>query len=106
MKDVRSSCSSSMLRGLWEDDAVHFGIWFDIDDGAAIEGIKPFHAEDVSVAFDEFSDAEGEGIRATGGAAGEYAMYFPCCGWDGFQKVAFRQMCPVEDDEVFVLLNF
>ena len=20
--------------GLWEDDAVHFGIWFDIDDGA------------------------------------------------------------------------
>ena len=76
MKDVRSSCSSSMLRGLWEDDAVHFGIWLDVDDAAAVERIESLHTEDVSLARDEFGDAEGERIRATGGAAGEYAVNF------------------------------
>ena len=106
MKDVRSSCSSSMLRGLWEDDAVHFGIWLDVDDGAAVEGIESLHAEDVSLACDEFGDAEGEGVRPAGRAAGEYAVKLPCGGWDGLEDVAFGQMCPVEYDEVFVLLDF
>ena len=65
-----------MLRGLWEDDAVYFGIWFDVDDAAAVERIEPLHAEAVSVAFNEFDDAEGERIWATGGAAGEYTVNF------------------------------
>ena len=76
MKDVRSSCSSSMLRGLWEDNAVHFGIWFDVDDAAAVERIESLHTEDVSLARDEFGDAEGEGVRPAGRAARKDAMYF------------------------------
>ena len=65
-----------MLRGLWEDDAVHFGIWLDVDDGAAVEGIESLHAEDGSLACDEFGDAEGEGVRPAGRAARKDAMYF------------------------------
>ena len=38
--------------------------------------------------------------------SGKDSVEFLCGGWDGFQKVAFCQMCPVEDDEVFVLLDF
>ena len=91
---------------LCKGNTVHFRIWLDVDDRAAVECVDPFHAEDVVLACDEFGDAEGEGIRAAGRAAGEYAVNLPCGGRDGLEDIPFRQMRPVEDDEVFVLLDF
>ena len=94
-----------MLRGLWEDDAVHFRIWLDVDDGAAVKGVESLHAEDVSVAFDEFDDAEGKGVRATGGAARKDSVNLLGRRRECLQNVALRQMCPVENDQILVLLD-
>ena len=91
---------------LWEDDAVHLRIWLDIDDGTAIEGIEPLNAEGVSLVRDEFGDTEGEGVRPAGRAARKDTVNLFRGGWDGLEEVPLRQMCPVEDDEVFVLLDF
>ena len=91
---------------LCKGNTVHFRIRLDVNDTAAVKCVESLHAEDVSVAFDEFGDAEGEGIRAAGRAAGEYAVNLPCGGRDGLEDIPFRQMRPVEDDEVFVLLDF
>jgi hypothetical protein len=61
---------------LEEGTVVHFALydWFDVDDWGAVDGFEWLNSDPVFSDAQNFCAMKANGVRAVGGASGEYTL--------------------------------